>query len=59
MANFGTYEGHRILSQAMDKAIDTQLRNDRLAMDKKNFEADSALKTMQTEEIRRIHSKKK
>ena len=53
MANFGTYEGHRILSQAMDKAIDTQLRNDRLAMDKKNFEADSALKTMQTEEIRR------
>ena len=52
MANFGTYEGHRIMSQAMDTSLKNQIAKDRLEMDKEAFAADSALKKMQTEEIR-------
>lgn len=52
MANFGTYEGHRILSQAMDSTLNRQLERDRLNAQKKSWEIQDSLNAAKTEEYK-------
>ena len=53
MANFGSYEGHRIMSQAMDNAIQEQRLRDRQKHEIKKMEADAALNKIKTEQYKK------
>lgn len=52
MANFGTYEGHRILSDAMDSTLNRQLKKDQLKVANKKIEGEIALNQIKIDEYR-------
>lgn len=53
MANFGTYEGHRILSDAMDTTLNRQLQRDKMRIADKKIEGEIALNNIEIDEHNR------
>jgi len=58
MANFGTYEGHRILSDAMDSTLNRQLEADKLKSYKKKVEGEVALNQIKIDEYREAEARR-
>ena len=52
MANFGTYTGHNIISQAMDSTLNRQLEKDRLEAQKKSWAIQDSLNEAKRDEFK-------
>lgn len=58
MSRWGTYEGHRILSDAMDSTLNRQLEADKLKSYKKKVEGEVALNQIKIDEYREAEARR-